>query len=144
MRAFVIVAGLLCASSAALAEWKTGSFVDRMTDRKETFAELQAKEGAATLYVGCMNGHISPDITFPERIAYGEVGVTYRFDEGQVVPRIARLPSDGKALWLWISSGPETALRIRRSKRLRVQLKEAFFDFDLTGAETAIKPIVCR
>lgn len=132
------------ATSVASAEWKTGNFVDRMTDRKESYAELPASEGNASLYVGCVNGKIAPDIKFPERIGFGEVGVTYRFDDGPVVPRITRIPSDGKSLWLWIGGDREAVAQIRRSKRLRVQIKAMFLEFDLTGADAAIKPIRCK
>jgi hypothetical protein len=135
---------VLATVSSASAAWKTGSFVDRMTDKKFSYAELPAKDGNATLYVGCMNGNIMPDIRFPARIGYGQLGVTYRFDEGPVVPRIVQLPSDGKSLWLWISGDAEVLATIKKSKRLRVQTKEMFLDFDLTGSSPAISPIRCK
>ena len=48
----------------AVAEWKIGSFVDRTTDKRYNYAELPAREGKAVLYVGCVDGKISPDIQF--------------------------------------------------------------------------------
>jgi hypothetical protein len=87
---------------------------------------------------------ILPQIEFPRRVSYGEVGVTYRFDEGAVVPRMTPVSPDGTSLWLWISSGPEISQKIRRSKRLRMQMERTFIDFDLTGADAAIAPIHCK
>lgn len=136
----LIVATTLSAS----ATWNTGSFVDRMTDRKYAYAELPSKDGTAKLYVGCMNGNVMPDIRFPARVGYGEMGVSYRFDEGPVVPRMVQLPQDGKALWLWIGSDAEALATIKRSKRLRVQTKAMFLDFDLTGAGQAVASIRCK
>jgi hypothetical protein len=135
---------LFLSNGYAVAEWRTGSFVDKMTDRKYLYASLQAKEGQAELYVGCVNGQISPDIYFPSRLYSSGVGVTYRFDEEALVSRIASLPMDGLHLWLWIGSGPQTALKIRKSKRLRLQVDKTFYDFDLTGGDKAISPITCK
>jgi hypothetical protein len=101
------------ASHACSAAWQTGTFTDKMTDRKESYARLNSVDGTASLYVGCMNGRILPQIEFQRRIANGDIGVTYRFDEGPVVPRITPVSTDGTSLWLWISSGPETSLKIR-------------------------------
>lgn len=139
-----VVFFVLVTIPSASAAWKTGSFVDRMTDKTYAYAELPAKDGNATLYVGCMNGHVSPDIQFPARVGFGQMGVTYRFDDKTVVPRIVQLPSDGKSLWLWIGSNAEALATIKRSKRLRVQTKQMFLDFELAGAEVAIKPIRCN
>jgi hypothetical protein len=128
---------------SAMAAWKTGSFIDRMTDKTYRYAELAPKEGSGTLYVGCMNGSVSADIQFPTRVGAVEMGVTYRFDEKPVAPRIVRLPANGKSLWLWLGSEAEAVASIKRSKRLRVQTREMFLDFDLAGADGAIKPIRC-
>lgn len=143
-RILAILALLIGSLPVASAAWQTGSFVDSMTEKKYAYAELPAKDGGATLYVGCMNGRVQPDIQFPSRVGYGDLGVTYRFDEGPVVPRIVRLPDDGKALWLWISSEAEALAKIRKSKRLRIQTKTVFLDFDLAGASAAIQPIRCK
>jgi hypothetical protein len=128
----------------ALAGWQTGNFVDRMTDRKESYARVNDAEGRASLYVGCMNGSIFPQIEFPQRIGVGQVGLSYRFDDEPVMPRFAAVSGDGTSIWLWIANGPEMALKIRHSKRLRVQMNSTFLDFDLSGADGAIKDIRCK
>ena len=73
-RILAIIALLIGSSPIASAAWQTGSFVDRMTEKKYAYAELPAKDGGATLYVGCMNGRVQPDIQFPSRVGYGELG----------------------------------------------------------------------
>jgi hypothetical protein len=133
-----------CIADVAFAGWQTGNFVDRMTDRKENYARLNDSEGRASLYVGCMNGSIFPQIELPERMGFGQVGLSYRFDDEPVVPRFATLSGDGKFIWLWINNGPQMAIKIRHSKRLRVQTNSTFLDFDLSGADGAIKEIRCK
>jgi hypothetical protein len=144
MRAILIGLCLgLAGCTVAQAEWRTGQFVDRMTDRKETFAALVATGTSVELYVGCKNGKVFPEIVFPQRIGVYEIGATYRFDSGKVVPRFMSLSTDGRSVWPWILDSEDYARRIRKSKRLRVEIGKTFLDFDLTGADVAIGPIRC-
>ena len=138
---------LMLASSPAFAGWEVGNFIDQMTDRKETFATLSATESTARLYVGCKNGEVFPEIDFPRRIGYGDVGTVHRFDAGELVTRTTPLSRDGKSLWIWIGApdpAPAALASIRRSKRLRVQVRNEVLDFDLTGADAALRGIKCR
>ena len=111
--------------------WEVGHFRDRMTDRQETFATVSSR--AAQLYVGCLNGEVQPRLSFPARVGRGELGVSYRFDEGPVVPRIVMVSGDGLSLYLWPLDHAEALAKLKRGKRLRVEVGRAFFDFDLTG-----------
>jgi hypothetical protein len=134
---------LLLSAVPAVAGWDVGSFQDRMTDRKETYATITTAEGAS-LYVGCLNGQVFPRITFPARVAYGTIGATYRFDSRGVEMRIAPVSSDGRDVWLWIGAPAAAVTDLRKSKRLRVQIGTTFLDFDLSGSETALSGIKCR
>ena len=82
-----------CHRVSASAAWNNGSFADRMTDKKFSYAELPSKDGKAKALRCCMSGNIMPDVQFFERGGYGQMGVSYRFDEGSVVPRIVELRS---------------------------------------------------
>jgi hypothetical protein len=131
------------ADTTAYAEWRVGHFVDRMTDRKETYATLLAPGTSVEMYIGCKNGTVFPEIVFPKRIGVYEIGLTYRFDNGEVVPRIMPLSSDGQSVWPWLMDAEDAVGLIRKSKRLRIQVQRVFLDFDLTGADAAIGPIHC-
>ena len=130
--------------SPAFAGWETKSLIDRLTEKKSSYAELRAKEDGATLYVGCLYGELYPDIHFPGRIGAGQVEVIYRFDEDPVVSRVTDVSPDGNALWLWLISGREIAQKIRKSKRLQMEVENRSIEFDLTGADQALAPIHCK
>lgn len=104
-----------------------------MTDQTLTWASVSSPP--ATLLVGCLNGSVQPRLTFPQRIGYGQPGVSFRFDDGPVVPRIALVSDDGTTLYIWISDFDDAMAKLRRGKRLRVQISDAFFDFDLTRGD---------
>jgi hypothetical protein len=145
MRRIAIVCLLVAAfATPAAADWKVGHFTDKLTDRKETYAATFARDTAVRLYVGCMNGRIFPQIEFPRRVGVYEIGLNYRFDNDKVVPRIATMSQDGRSIWLWILDAEAQTQRIQRSKRLRLQIQDIVLDFDLTGADAAIRPIRCK
>ena len=105
-----------------------------MTDKTHTWA--QATSGNARLLVGCLNGEVSPRLTWPARIGHGTIGVSYRVDDGPVIPRMAMVSQAGTTLYPWIASGgPE----VMRAKRLRVSVGDAFYDFDLVKGEVMPK-----
>jgi hypothetical protein len=86
--------------------------------------------------VGCLNGHVSPRLTWPGRIGVGTLGLSYRVDDGPVIPRMAMVSQAGTTLYPWIASGgPE----VMRAKRLRVSVGDAFYDFDLVKGEVMPK-----
>lgn len=101
-----------------------------MTDKTHTWA--QATSGNARLLVGCLNGEVSPRLTWPARIGHGTIGVSYRVDDGPVIPRMAMLSQAGTTLYPWIASG---GAEVMRARRLRVQLSGEVYDFDLAKGE---------
>ncbi|MET4474354.1 hypothetical protein ABIA89_008191 [Bradyrhizobium sp. LA6.7] len=112
-----------------------------MTDHTLTWAS--SSSGAATLLVGCLNGSVQPRLTFRERIGYGRPGVSFRFDDGPVVPRIAMVSDDGTTLYVWTGDYADAMAKLRKGRRLRVQLSQTFYDFDLSAGEP-LPPINCR
>jgi hypothetical protein len=114
---------------------------DRMTDRTLTWAS--ATSGDATLLVGCLNGEVQPRLTWDRRIGWGNLGVSYRFDDGPVTPRMAMVNQDGRTLYPWISDYAIAVGKLRSGKRLRVTLGQAFFHFDLANGEK-LPAIKCR
>ena len=131
-------------ASPAAAGWETKNVIDRLTEKKTFYAELPAKEGDATLFVGCLYGELYPDVHFPSRIGQGEIEVTYQFDEDPVVSRATNISPEGNALWLWLISGREIAQTIRESKRLQMEEGDRSIEFDLSGADRALAPIHCK
>jgi hypothetical protein len=147
MRVLVALVLLILAPPASAA-WDVGQFKDAMTDRTETFAKLAPNDGGGTLYVGCMNGKIFPQIRFQERISYRKtIGAAFRFDSGAIEQRNAALSADGRDVWLWMGfpdPSAATVARMQHSKRLRVQVASSVLDFDLTGADVALSKVRCR
>lgn len=128
------IAFLLLLLATPATAWEVTRERDRMTDRMVTWAS--SRSGAATLLVGCLNGEVSPRLTWPTRIGVGTIGVSYRVDDGPVIPRMAPLNEAGNMLYPWIASGgPE----VMRAKRLRVQLSGEVYDFDLAKGEAMPK-----
>lgn len=131
---WVLCAGLLAtATPTNAAAWTLGHFKDRLTDRQETYATVSSGQG--TLYVGCMNGKVFPRLKFPQRIGVFKIGTTYRFDQESPVMRFGHLSQDGRSVWLWLLDGPAAAAKMRRAKRLRVQIGRDVLDFDLSSGE---------
>jgi hypothetical protein len=131
-------------TSPAVAGWESKSFVDRLTGEKTFYAELPAKQGNATLFVGCVNEEVIADIHFPSRISDDQAAVRYSFDNESVVERETNVSPNGTALWLWLISGREIIQKIRRSQRLQMEVEDRLLEFDLTGADEAIAPIHCH
>lgn len=134
-----ILAALMLLTAAPATAWNVSTTKDRMNDAALTWAEVSAN--GATLLVGCLNGSVQPRLTWNKRIGRGDVGVSYRFDDGPVVPRMAMVSQDGVTLYPWIADYASAMARLAKAKRLRVQLGQAFYDFDLTsgGALPAIR-----
>ena len=117
-------------------------FTDRMTDKSVAVATVSAPPG--TLRVTCSG----PTIEFDTRVAFGKIGVSYRFDNGEVVPRFFDMLQDGRTL-LFTNYLLTMTREISRAKRLRMTVflpgqSAIFMDFDLTGAKDAIKALGCR
>jgi hypothetical protein len=135
-----IFAVLLALLSTPATAWDVTTFKDRMTDRTETVATVQS--GDATLEVGCMNGSVQPWLTFSQHRGRGNVGVSYRFDDGPVVPRFAFMSAGTDNMYIWSMDYAEAVGKLRKGKRLRVQIGQAFYDFDLTKGD-ALPNIKC-
>jgi hypothetical protein len=150
MRALVLaVLAHLAGTGPVAAAWELHEYTDQMTDRPGAWAELSSSTARASLTVRCLNGTQIPDISFPERLSVYEIGVNYRFDNGPVVPRIARVSTNGRDLWLWLGNPASAIAQIRKGKRLRVQVftgaaEPLFFDFDLTDAGVMLNKVHCR
>jgi hypothetical protein len=126
----ITVAFLLIATPATA--WNVTTNKDRMSDKTLTWAG--ASSGNAILVVGCLNGHVQPRLTWPARIGWGDLGISYRFDDGPVVPRMAMVSQDGSTLYPWIGDYADAMSRLAKAKRLRVTIgsgKDGFYDFDL-------------
>lgn len=129
MRIKIAVQLLLLLTGPAQA-WEVTRTKDRMTDRTVTWAA--ARSGDATLLVGCLNGSVSPRLTWDRRIGYGTIGLSYRVDDGPVIPRMAGTSQSGNTLYPWLMSG---GAEVMRAKRLRVQLSGEVYDFALAKGE---------
>lgn len=141
MRVFLV---MLFLTFPAAAEWQVVHSTDRMTDKKTAYAGVIAPNSSAQLYVGCKNGQVFPEITYPRRVAFGSIGATYRIDDGPVTPRIAPVSPNGTQVWLWIGDPEATVSRLKKAKRLRVQVDKEFLDFNIAGADKALSQIHCR
>jgi hypothetical protein len=111
-----------------------------MTDKTLTWAS--ARSEGATLLVGCLNGQVQPRLTWDRRIGFGTIGVSYRFDDGPVTPRMAMVSQDGTTLYAWPMDHADALARLRKGKRLRLNIGKAFYDFD-TAAGDPLPTIKC-
>lgn len=64
-----------------------------------------------------------------------DVVISYRFDDGPITPRIASISLDGQYLWPWRVDASAAIWKLRRSKRFRLSVGDASFDFDLTTSD---------
>lgn len=87
-----------------------------------------ARDGDATLLVGCLNGQVLPRLVWPQRIGFGTLGMTYRVDNGPTVPRMAMLSQDGRTLYAW----PLSEGGVLRARRVQVTISGDVYDFDVT------------
>jgi hypothetical protein len=139
MRYFFLLAALIVTPCHA---WDVGQSKNRMTDRVETFATVSSD--GAMLLVSCVNGSVQPRLTFDSpTIGWGDVGVSYRFDDGPEVPRIASVSRDSGDMYIWHLDHAEALANLRKGKRLRISIGKTFYDFDLTGGQR-LPAIDCR
>ena len=114
-----LLALCLTLSATPCAAWNVSTTKDRMTDKTLTWAS--ATSGEATLLVGCLNGQVQPRLSWGKRIGWGDIGISYRFDDGPVVPRFATVSQEETVLYPWIGDYSEAVARFRKGKRLRSQ-----------------------
>jgi hypothetical protein len=134
----IFVVGMLASTITTASAWTIERTKDPMTDRTNIWASVTDK--GATLLVGCLNGQVEARLTWPDRIGYGsQLGLSYRVDKGEVVPRFAMLTQDGRTLYPW--AGVDW---LRPAKRLRVQIDRTVFDFDLVKGAPEIPAIRCH
>lgn len=134
MKAATFLATVLFATPAHA--WQVERTKDRMTDRTETWASSTA--GDARLLVGCLNGAVTPRLVWDKRIGWGTIGVSYRVDDGPVVPRMAMVSDDGRTLYAW----PMDGAAVLKARRVRVSISGNVYDFDV-GAGERLPAIRC-
>jgi hypothetical protein len=113
--------------------WTVTHERDRMTDKNLTWASVTS--GNATLLVGCLNGKVQPRLTWDQRIGWGNLGASFRYGDGPVTPRFGLVSQDGRTLYLWVGDYANAVGHMKKDKRLRVSIGQAFYDFDLTHGE---------
>lgn len=132
---------VLLANSAALASpWHVNRIADPMTDHANLVATVLAP--GAFLRVTC--SRTGPTLVFDQPMATRTVGVSYRFDNGPVVPRVAVVGSDFRTVYPWLATAGAARGKIARSSRLRVQVfPGGYFNFDLTGSGDVVRALGC-
>lgn len=134
------------------AEWKINSFNDRMTDSTIKTATVAAKAPdhgvSATIRVSCLRdkvvGGLIVSIETNAAFTPGRMGLTYRLDNDEPIPRYMPVDADGRGMSLWMQSD-----EFPGKKRLRVQLEPArspnlFFEFDISGVDKALAAVPCK
>jgi hypothetical protein len=140
MKHAIAICLLLTATPATA--WNVSQERDRLTDKTLTWASVT--DQGATLLAGCLNGQPQPRLVWDRRIGWGTVGVSYRFDDGPVVPRMAMISSDGATLYPWIADHASAWAKLKAGKRLRVQLGQTLYDFDLTQGGAPLPLVRCN
>jgi hypothetical protein len=138
----IVVALAMLGATPAFAGWQISTFKDQTRDRSEFAATLMASAGDGALRLQCMNGRPSLFIQLSKPVVPVETGLSYRFDSGEVVPRLVSTSRDGRDLWVWMTSTSPTA-ELSGRRRLRVTVfplgePSRFLDFDLSGADRAV------
>lgn len=142
------------AMGSAGADWRVVSVRNQMTDREDKVASVSAKNSAggveARLQIECLDdrlvGGLLVSIVLSAPLpAQFEIGVNYRIDERPVDPRVMRIGSSLRSVTIHGLSVDE----LRSAKRFRVELfpkgvSPLFFDFDVGGADKAIRAVPCR
>ncbi|MEY9358970.1 hypothetical protein ABH994_001691 [Bradyrhizobium yuanmingense] len=151
LRLVVALMASLAASPAA-AEWRISSSKDRLTDKESKVATLEAKAPdhnvSARLVVRCLAdklvGGLTLSIETSARFYPGRMGLRYRVDGREPVPRYMPVDATGSGMSLWADTD-----ELRGARRIRVELEpyrapNLFFDFDLTGVDKAFASIPCN
>ncbi|WP_213287605.1 hypothetical protein [Bradyrhizobium sp. sGM-13] len=123
--------------------WTVTTEKDRLTDKTLTWARVT--DQGATLLMGCLNGEPQPRLTWPGRVGFGQqsVGISYRFDDGPVVPRFATFGGDGASIYPWVADHADAWKKLKNGKRLRVQIGPHLFDFDLRQGGQDLPTVRC-
>lgn len=115
-----------------------------MTKPVQIYATLPASDSKpAALVLGCRRTRVIPELRFPVRIGFGQIQASYRFDGGKIIPREVRLSDNGERAFLWENQGATATSVILRSKRLQVQIGNVVFEFNLAGADNAVRVLQC-
>lgn len=136
MRASIAIGVYIIFASIAApaAAWTVATERDPLSDKTLTWASSQS--GAARLLVGCMNGRVSPRLSWSERKGWGSgIGVSWRVDDRPVQMTTGGLFSqDGTTLYAWPGTFEEEIMsELHTAKRLRVSLGREVLDFDLAA-----------
>lgn len=120
-----LLAALIATPATA---WDVTREQDRMTDRTVTWAEASDRD--ARLVVGCLNGKVAPRLTWSRRIGYGDLAVSWRFDDGPLHATTGAMVSqDGRTLYAWIGNAAGAVQAMRAARRVRVAISGAVYDF---------------
>jgi hypothetical protein len=146
-----VVAVWLCTPAGA--EWHVDKSKNRLSDRDQVIAWSDAAEPAdgitAKLQVECLHDRLvgvrSVVLVFSEPMTPGQIGLSFRFDQGAIEHRLLPVGTDLRSVPL---SGI-SADRFARSKRFRIAVHQRgaesrFYEFDLTGSAAAIGAVRCR
>ena len=118
-----VVVGCLC--TLAKAEWHNDRRQNRLTDREEVIAWTDATEPAdgitSKLQVECPSNLFIRRrlvvLIFSEQMNSGEIGLSFRFDQGAIEHRLLPLGNDLQSVTL----AGVSADRFARAKRFRVR-----------------------
>lgn len=148
-------------STPTLADWSVESVKDRMTDKTETIISVRAPQAAirfghpvrAHFQIECWKNSEGftplPSIVFGDRVALGEVGLSWRIDDKPVQQRVIRVTGSGDVVHLTLLGGRQLSREIANAKRLRVTVfwkldQPGFYEFDLSGGKDAYAKLACR
>jgi hypothetical protein len=123
-----------------------------LTDKSVKTASVTAKAAnkgiTARLDVYCLGfkDDTSPVVSLETSASFtpGRMGLRYRLDTDEPEPRYMPVNSGGRGMSLWAQ--PKTFFG---KKQLRLELQPArspnlFFEFDIAGAEQAIRALGCK
>lgn len=143
---------ILTTAIPAQASWKVVSATDRMTDKAVKTASVVAKSPdrgvTARLEVFCLGfkDDTSPVVSLETSAVFtpGRMGLRYRLDADEPEPRYMPVSSSGRGMSLWAQ--PKTFFG---KSKMRLELQPArsqtlFFEFDISGAEAAIRGLGCK
>ena len=139
-------------ASPALAGWKTVSVKDHSTDKSLKAVSVSAKAAdkgiTADISIYCLGseGYTSPVVSLETTTSFepGRLRLRYRLDSDDQDLRFVPVSSSGHGVSLWVqpkSLFGKTELYVELHPVLTPSL---YFDFDVTGAEQAIRSLGCK
>jgi len=148
----IAIATAVLAASPAIADWKIDSIKDQLTDKTHKSVSVTARATdkgiAARIDIFCLGieEYTSPVVSLETTASFepGRLRLRYRLDSDDLEPRFVPVSSDGHGVSLWVqpkSLFGKTELHVELHP---VPSPSLYFDFDLTGAEQAIRSLGCK